>query len=302
MKATLRKLLGLTLLVAMTLSVSTMAIAQRKKTSSTPKPTVNIQTFTVKGVTFNMIKVKAGRFLMGDKSEGSRDNEKPQHYVTLTKDYYIGETEVTQELWEAVMDDNPSEFPNPNHPVEMVSWDDCQEFISALNELTQVQFRLPTEAEWEFAARGGVKAQNFKYSGSNNIMEVGWYYANCGVELLDDNDWSFDKLSANKGKTRPVKQKKPNILGIYDMTGNVWEWCQDLYGPYSSEEQTDPKGYSSDKGSTSSETVWIGATLGTDRVKRGGSWYSGGYENRLTYREFNSPSSSGTDQGIRLAL
>ena len=175
-------------------------------------------TFTVDGVSFNMVKVKGGTFMMGATSEqggDAEDYEKPAHRVTLSS-YYIGQTEVTQELWEAVMGSNPSELKGAKCPVENVSWDDCQEFISKLNQKTGKQFRLPTEAEWEYAARGGNKSQGYKYSGGNTIGDVAWYVENSG------------------DKTHDVATKRANELGIYDMTGNVWEWCSDWDGDCSS--------------------------------------------------------------------
>ena len=190
---------------------------------------------TVNGVAFNMVKVSGGTFQMGATSEqGSYvdSDEQPVHQVTLS-DYYIGETEVTQELWQAVMGSNPSKFTGSGLlPVEKVSWDDCQTFITKLNV-----FRLPTEAEWEFAARGGNSSQGYKYSGSNNIDDVAWYTNN------------------SNSKTHEVGTKAPNELGIYDMSGNVWEWCQDWDGSYSSSAQTNP----------------TGPTSGAERVYRGGS-------------------------------
>ena len=135
------------------------------------------------------------------------DNEKPSHYVTLSS-YYIGETEVTAELWQAVMGINPSNFSGSLRPVECVSWNECQEFVTRLSSLTGENFRLPTEAEWEFAARGGKKSQGYKYSGSNTIGDVAWYSDNSNSE------------------THNVAQKLPNELGLYDMSGNVWEWCR----------------------------------------------------------------------------
>lgn len=193
--------------------------------------------YTVNGVSFKMIAVKGGTFQMG--SDYEYDYANPVHQVTLTKGYYIGETEVTQELWTAVMGSNPSYFTgNMQRPVEKVSWDDCQTFISRLNQLTGENFRLPTEAQWEYAARGGNKSKGYIYSGSNTIDDVAWYYSNS----------SFT--------THPVKTKAPNELGIYDMTGNVWEWCSDWYGSYSSAAQTDP----------------TGPSTGSSRVGRGGCW------------------------------
>ena len=192
------------------------------------------QTFTVTGngetVSFKMILVDGGTFTMGATSEqGSEadEGEKPTHQVTLSS-YYIGETEVTQALWEAVMGSNPSYSKGANRPVEQVSWDDCQIFIGKLNSLTGKTFRLPSEAEWEFAARGGTKSRGYKYSGSNNLTTVSWYTDNSGDE------------------THPVKKKKPNELGIYDMSGNVWEWCQDGMQTYISTPQTNPIGENTD--------------------------------------------------------
>ena len=221
--------------------------------------------YTVNGVSFKMIAVKGGTFQMG--SDDGYEWEKPVHQVTLS-DYYIGETEVTQELWSAVMGSNPSEFPgNMQRPVEMVSWNDCQTFISRLNELTGETFRLPTEAQWEYAARGGNKAQGRLYSGSDAIDDVAWYYDNSG------------------GMTHPVKTKAPNELGIYDMTGNVYEWCSDWYGSYSSAAQTDP----------------TGPSTGSYRVGRGGSWDSYALYCRVADRNFIGPAYSFNGLDLLLA-
>lgn len=193
--------------------------------------TNNNLSFTVNGVSFEMVYVEGGNFDMGATSEQGGDaykDEYPVHRVTLS-DYYIGKYEVTQELWEAVMGSKPSDFKGENNPVG-VSWNSCQEFISRLNSLTGWTFRLPTEAEWEYAARGGNQSHHYKYSGSNNIDDVAWYYYNSG------------------GKTHPVGTKSPNELGIYDMSGNVLEWCLDWYGGYSSGAQTNPHGPSTGSG------------------------------------------------------
>ena len=229
------------------------------------------ETITVNGVSFTMIAVEGGTFQMGATSEQGSDadsDESPVHSVTLSS-YSIGETEVTQELWQAVMGTNPSYYSgNPQRPVERVSWNDCQEFIKKLNQLTGKNFRLPTEAEWEYAARGGNKSQGYKYSGSNTIGDVAWYYDN------------------SSSRTHDVKTKAANELGIYDMSGNVWEWCQDWRGSYSSNSQTNPTGPSS----------------GSSRVYRGGSWYSRARNCRVSFRNSNDPDSGSNNLGLRLVL
>ena len=235
------------------------------------------QTFNVNGVSFTMIAVEGGIFKMGAQSSSSSgDNydsdasssESPVHSVTLSS-YYIGETEVTQELWEAVMGSNPSYYSGyPQRPVESVSWNDCQEFITKLNQLTGRNFRLPTEAEWEYAARGGNKSKGYKYSGSNTIDDVAWYTSN------------------SSSRTHDVKTKQVNELGIYDMSGNVWEWCQDWYGDYSSGSQTNPTGPSS----------------GSYRVLRGGGWNDYAKGCRVSDRSSDLPGYGNPGYGLRLAL
>lgn len=175
--------------------------------------------YAVGDVKFSMIRVEAGSFLMGATEEQPQDyeDELPVHKVIFENDYYIGETEVTQALWEAVMGDNPSDNPNLSHPVEYIDWEECCAFTNKLSQLTGQSFRLPTEEEWEYAARGGHKAQSVKYSGGNSLSAVGWYEVN------------------SQGSTQPVKLKKPNVLGIYDMSGNVSEWCGSAYKPYSAD-------------------------------------------------------------------
>ena len=243
------------------------------------------QTFTVNGVTFKMVFVEGGTFMMGasDDDPDANNNEKPAHQVTLSS-YSIGETEVTQELWVAVMGSNPSGFSSTwgyvedlKRPVEMVTWQDCLTFITKLNELTGKNFRLPTEAEWEFAARGGNESHGYKYAGSNDIDEVAWYYGNSFVE----------DLYHNGERTHTVATKAPNELGLYDMSGNVMEWCRDRYGTYSSEPQTNP----------------TGATSGTLRSRRGGGINGDPKHCRVTYRH-SGHYSTGSDAstGLRLAL
>ena len=227
-------------------------------------------TLTVNGIKYNMVWVEGGTFLMGATSEqgsDAKDYEKPVHSVTLSG-YYIGKTEVTQSLWKAVMGSNPSRFKGDNLPVENVSWDDCQEFIGKLNSMTGQNFRLPTEAEWEFACRGGNNSRGYKYSGSNYIDNVAWYYGNSGE------------------KTLPVATKSPNELGIYDMSGNVWEWCSDWYGDYSSSAQTNPKG----------------PYDGSYRVSRGGGWNFDASHCRSSFRFSLILTMQYIYPGLRLAL
>ncbi|WP_337949515.1 formylglycine-generating enzyme family protein [Prevotella sp.] len=222
------------------------------------------------GISIDMVRVEAGTFTMGatPEMENPWDGEKPTHQVTLTNDYYIGKYEVTQALWQAVMSNNPSYFKGDNLPVEKVSWNDCQEFISKLNTITGKTFRLPTEAEWEYAARGGKKSRGYQYSGSNNLSDVAWYVDNSG------------------SKTHAVGSKQANELGIYDMSGNVWEWCQDWYGKYSSSSQTNP----------------TGANSGSYRVYRGGCWGGNTWICRSSYRYSYAPGFSNDSLGLRLVL
>lgn len=235
-------------------------------------------------VSFKMIYVEGGKFLMGadNNDDNAGHTEGPVHEVTLS-DYWIGETQVTQALWKTVMNNNPSQFTGDlNLPVEQVSWDDCQEFVNCLNDMLKskidqlgFKFCLPTEAQWEFAARGGNLGKNncHRYSGSNVIDEVAWY-----------------KFNSN-GKTHPVaRDKKPNELGIYDMSGNVWEWCQDIFGVYSGDSQHDPKG----------------SKEGGYRVNRGGRWSSSERRCRVCSRNYQRPNSKERSDfdylGLRLAL
>ena len=244
-----------------------------KKSTATSKKQGTVKEFNVKGVPFKMVYVAGGTFMMGATAEqdGYERDETPAHRVTLSG-YYIGQTEVTQELWYAVMGTNPSKFTRSSlNPVEKVSWDDCQTFIQKLNQLTGKKFRLPTEAEWEYAARGGNKSNGYKYSGSNSIGEVAWYEGNSG------------------NVTHEVGTKAPNELGLYDMTGNVWEWCSDWYGSnyYSSVPSTNP----------------TGPTSGSARVVRGGSWLNNAQLCRVSYRSDDAnPANHYSTVGFRLVL
>ncbi len=219
----------------------------------------NVESFNVNGVSFEMVKVDGGSFMMGSYS-GAND-EQPVHNENV-ETFYIGRTEVTQALWSAVMGSNPSYFKGENLPVENVSWFDCQEFVERLSRLTGRIFRLPSEAEWEYAARGGNRSRHYEYSGSNDIYRVGWYSENSG------------------NRTHQVAQKLDNELGLYDMSGNVWEWVSDCWSD----------NYNSPRNSSS-------------RVYRGGSWINGGAACcRVAIRRSYSPGSRGNGLGLRLAL
>ena len=229
---------------------------------------VSNEIINVNGVRFTMVYVEGGTFQMGS---DSYKRERPRHTVTVD-DFYIGETEVTQELWLAVMGGkNPSKHIGMNLPVQKVSYNDCLEFIEKLRALTNRSFRLPTEAEWEYAARGGNKSRGTKYSGHRNLGMVGWYRDN------------GDQMSHR------VKSKLPNELGIYDMSGNVWEWCQDWYdiNYYQNSPQDNPQGPDS----------------GADRVLRGGAWGVDADFCRTTYRTFSYPDNDQIiNAGFRLVL
>ena len=246
--------------------------------------TEQTETFTVNDVSFTMVPVEGGTFIMGTDYNSPDDYywEQPAHEVTLSS-YCIGQSEVTQALWQAVMGENPSYFSTRNNydtnlqrPVECVSWNDCQTFITKLNQLTGRTFRLPTEAEWEFAARGGNKSKGYTYSGSNNLDDVALYWYSIP-----------SRISGNAGYgTQTVATKAPNELGLYDMSGNVWEWCQDWFDYYSSDAQTNP----------------VGPSTGNSRVSRGGSWLNQAYSCRVSYRGPDDPTSMVYCNGLRLAL
>ena len=253
--------------VSSTASLSTSSTSLNAVGSSTSGCVITIPVRD--GISIEMVKVEAGSFNMGatPEMENPHEDEKPVHLVTLTNNYYIGKYEVTQALWKIVMGSNPSNSKGDNLPVEKVSWNDCQKFISKLNKLTGKSFRLPTEAEWEYAARGGNKSRGYQYSGSNTIGDVAWYDGNSG------------------SKTHAVGTKQPNELGAFDMNGNVWEWCQDWFNRYSSSPQTNP----------------IGAVSGSCRVYRGGSWCYSGYC-RCSCRFDGTPDFRNGDLGLRLVL
>ncbi len=218
----------------------------------------------------NMVLVEGGTFTMGAADNQMKDaesDEKHTFQVTLSN-FYICKYEVTQELWSLVMDVNPSHFKGAHLPVEDVTWHDCQTFIQKLNELTGKEFRMPTEAEWEYAARGGKLSKGYKYAGSNSINDVAWYNGNSG------------------NSTHDVGEKQPNELGLYDMSGNVYEWCQDWKAPYPRTPQTNP----------------AGAEEGTNRVNRGGRWCGSARACRTSDRSMSAPDYHFYHLGMRLAI
>ncbi len=239
------------------------------------------ETFTVNGVSFKMKLIESGTFQMGSDESDADEDEESVHNVTVSS-FYMGETEVTQALWKAVMgttvsqqrDKGDKSWPlcgiGGDYPMYYVSWDECQEFIRKLNRKTGKNFRLPTEAEWEYAARGGNKSNGYKYAGSNNMDEVVWSTCNSG------------------GKTHEVKKKMPNELGLYDMSGNVWEWCNDWYDfeYYDDSSSMNPQGPFS----------------GKERVIRGSSWNNNAKNCRVTNRKSNAPDNRSNNCGFRLVL
>ena len=243
--------------------------AQTTSTSNSKPQTLE---FEVNGITFEMVFVQGGKFVMGRTINEDYDvfqDESPVHSVTIF-DFYIGKTEVTQELYKAVMGENPSNFRAYKNPVDNVSWDDAQEFIRRLNSLTGKNFRLPTEAEWEYAARGGVKSKNYKYSGSNKIEQVAW----------------FENNTRDAKHHRRAGVLLPNELGIHDMSGNVWEWCNDWYDDYSKDPQKNP----------------MGPFFGDFRVLRGGAYIGVPQSCRATNRSSDLPTKKSIYNGFRLAI
>ncbi len=266
---------------------SNMSAVKKNKSTSASTPEViknaNDEIIIVDGVELDMVLVKGGTFAMGStitQDKNCNDNESPIHNVTLS-DFYISKFEVTQKLWEAVMGTTikqQRDMANPswplngegdNYPMYYVNWHDCKSFIKKLNNITGRNFRLPTEAEWEYAARGGNKSQGNKYSGSNIIDKVAWYCDN------------------SEDSTHPVgTTNSANELGIYDMSGNLYEWCEDWYNSYIEESQTNP----------------TGPISGIEHVLRGGSWYTNPDKCRVSHRSSNHPNSKSSSHGFRLVI
>jgi formylglycine-generating enzyme required for sulfatase activity len=242
----------------------------KKKNDPTPTPTPTPTAtyangvLTVNSIRYELALIPAGEFQMGSSSVEANIDEKPVHIVLISKVFWMGRTEVTQGLWQAVMGSNPSSFKNGDtYPVETVSWDDCQSFITKLNQMVGGNaFRLPTEAEWEYACRAGTTGDRY-----GDLDAIAWYNSNSG------------------NTTHIVGQKQANAWGLFDTLGNVWEWCQDWYGGYGAGYQTDPAGPGS----------------GTSRVLRGGSWYNNAQYGRSSYRYGDDPGIRHSPVGFRLA-
>ena len=284
-------------------SKKTITVSQTGGTTTVQLTFSTNKIFTVNGVSFEMIAVIGGTFTMGSTDQYADSDEKITHNVTVS-DFYIGKFEVTQKLWKAVMGSNPGYFNGEDLPVEQVSWNDCQKFIKKLSQLTGQNFRLPTEAEWEYAARGNTSTtlyngENINIRGNNNspnLDKLAWFGGNCGQNYTssagcdvskgyDISGWGEKQYNDSKGGTHPVGLKQPNAYGLYDMLGNVWEWCQDWYGDYSSSSQTNP----------------TGPSTGSDRLIRGGGWSSSAKYCRVSDRGNRSPDYRHYYLGFRLA-
>jgi len=261
----------------------------------TESPTLKrrLRTYTANGYSFQMVPVEKGRFWMGDNTS-EYDDEKPAHWVDIAQDFELGQYPVTQELWAAVMGENPSRFQGAERPVERVRWDDIMGterdekqdeakagFLDRLNAVPEIaerndvdgcRFGLPSEAQWEYAARGGRYGQalGYAYAGSNYLPEVGWYDKN--------SQW----------QTHPVGRKRPNVLGLYDMSGHVREWCEDVW-------------HKNDKGASADGSAWIKDGDENRRVVRGGSWGSIDFSGRAALRDWNYADNRFTDLGFRLS-
>lgn len=245
--------------------------------------------------------IQPGTFWMGspESEEGRYPDEGPRHLVTLTQGFWMADTPCTQHLWNEVMGSNPSRFETPDRPVEKVSWDDCQEFLKRLNErMVDLDARLPSEAQWERACRAGHETATWLgdlpikgICNAPRLHDIAWYSGNSGVdydldEFENSADWPEKQFQHTKAGTRRVATKAPNRWGLYDMLGNVWEWCEDYWGDYPEGAQQDPRG----------------PKEGANRVFRGGSWYDRARYVRAAYRDWYRPGIRFGYLGFRLAL
>jgi formylglycine-generating enzyme required for sulfatase activity len=223
----------------------------------------------VGGIALTLVEIPAGEFLMGSPAGKGMEHEHPRHKTSITRPFYLGRYEVTQAQWTKVMGDNPSYFKGSDLPVESVSWNDVQKFIAKLNTMTGEEFRLPTEAEWEYACRAGSNAQ---------------YYFGDNEDKLDEYAWYTDN---SEGRTHPAGKKKPNSFGLHDMLGNVWEWCADWYSKtyYDISPKDEPRGPAS----------------GKHRILRGGAWHYSAIGLRPANRYYQSPEYEYADTGFRIA-
>ena len=272
-----RRLSTVVLVLAALGSLAVATAAEPKQAGSkTKSPPKQLTVVLGKGIKLEMVLIPAGEFLMGspDSDKDANTLEKPQHRVRITKPFYLGKYLVTQEQWQAVIDGNPSQFKFPKNPVETVSWEDCQKFLGKLNAKVGSgagRFQLPSEAQWEYACRGGSTTRFCFGDDDAKLGEYAWYGQNSG------------------GKTHPVGEKKPNAWGLYDMHGNVWEWCQDWWkqvGYYKESPVDDP----------------TGPTGGSFRMRRGGGWLRPARFCRLADRFVGVPGFRNADLGLRVSL
>lgn len=259
-----------TILTILLILTSAFVFAQSKKKNDKKEKTIlpRVSKDLLDSIQNNMVWVTGGRFIMG--SDAGEADERPAYKVTVDG-YAISKYPVTQRQWAAIMGTNPSEFVGCDQcPIDKVTWNDAQKFIETLNALTGKKYSLPTEAEWEYAAKGGTNWQAFRYSGSDNIEEVAWYAGNGGR------------------RPHPVGEKQPNTLGLYDMSGNVWEWCLDWYNKnyYEQNEDNNP----------------MGPESGSGRVRRGGSWFTQAGTCKVTTRNSVKQDYSDDIGGFRLVL
>ena len=263
----IKRLLFLPILFVFTVGANAQTIPKSIDKQVAPKTTKPVPKTTPKENRVielpEMVYITGGSFNMG--SDKSRVEEKPVHQVTISS-FYMGKYEITQSQWESVMGNKPSYFKDcPNCPVENVSWDAVQQYLKKINAKSGKHYRLPTEAEWEYAARGG---QNYDYAGSNNIADIAWVGGN------------------SLSQTHPVGQKSANGFGLFDMTGNVWEWCNDKFGKYTKDPSTDP----------------TGPVSGDYKISRGGGWSTAGSSCWVVYRRVESASLSDLNLGFRIAI